>query len=302
MRYLCVVLAASMILGAGISSAQGKVEAQERFEKGVLLFKNADFEGALVEFLSAYGAKPHFAVRYNISICLYKLHRYAEAQEEMEAYLEEGGDDIPAEKRLEIEKNLAELASLVGTLEVTCNVEGALLSVDGKPAGTLPLDQPLRLNVAEYEVSVIAEGHSPYSTTVIIPGGKLKTLEVTLQPRPASSAPREKPVPAGVFWSGMTLTVALAAGAAVTGGLAAKKHDEYGRLDFDDPDWEKTQDEGRTLVLTSNVLWGATGAVAVTTLVLAFFTDFGGKKETQTTLLKIVPDLVNPGIGIAGTF
>jgi hypothetical protein len=293
-----------LVLWTGPALAVGQVEAKERFEKGVALFKNADYEGALVEFKSAYESKPHFAVRYNISICLYKLHRYAEAQEEMEAYLEEGGDGIPGEKRQEIETILVELSSLVGTLKVTSNVEGAVLEVDGEALAALPMASPCRLDVGEYEISIVAEGYEPHTTTLVIPGGKAMEISVELVALPGDGAPapKRKPVPGGVFWAGAGLSVALAAGAAVTGGLAMKKHDEYAGLDYEDAGWEKVQNEGRSLVLTSNVLWGVTGAVAVTTVVLAFFTDFTGGKEKRQAAVKLVPDLRNPGLSLVGAF
>ena len=70
---------------------ESQEEAKVRFQKGVELFKDEDFVGALVEFKAAYNAKPHFLVRYNIGMTLYNLHRYAEAFAEPAASLAEGG-------------------------------------------------------------------------------------------------------------------------------------------------------------------------------------------------------------------
>jgi tetratricopeptide (TPR) repeat protein len=75
------VLAMAVIIGfASVASAGDAMEkAKVHFEKGVELFKNDDYEAALVEFKAAYRAKPHYAVRYNIGICLYELHRSGSA-------------------------------------------------------------------------------------------------------------------------------------------------------------------------------------------------------------------------------
>ncbi|MBW2264248.1 MAG: hypothetical protein JRG91_19965, partial [Deltaproteobacteria bacterium] len=85
-RAACILVAAALVLArpcAAEETSQGAVH----FDRGVELFHNGDYEGALVEFRAAYESEPHFRVRYNIGISLYELHRYIEAKEEQESYL-----------------------------------------------------------------------------------------------------------------------------------------------------------------------------------------------------------------------
>ena len=150
-----------------------KAEAKERFDKGVALFKDGDFDAALVEFRAAYNAQPHYAVRYNIGICLHKLHRYKEAFEELEAYLLEGGDEVPEAKQAEVQGILDELRALVGMVKIKCAVEGAALLVDGEPAAkwTVVVD------VGEHEIEVRAPGYKPFMKAIEVPGGKALSIE-----------------------------------------------------------------------------------------------------------------------------
>jgi hypothetical protein len=120
-----------VLLPARPACAEEASKAKEHFDKGVLLYKNQDYDAALVEFMAAHEAKPHFAVRYNVGITPYKLHRYVEAFDELKSYLLEGGDGIEEERRVEALQIMKELRSLVGTLDVVCEVPGAVLRIDG---------------------------------------------------------------------------------------------------------------------------------------------------------------------------
>jgi hypothetical protein len=281
-------------------------KAKVHFEKGVELFKNDDYEAALVEFKAAYRAKPHYAVRYNIGICLYKLHRYGEANVELGAYLAEGGDDVPAAKKEEVESIMRDIDQLLGTLKVECDVEGATLLIDGEPRESWLL----RVDVGEHEVKVVAEGHEGFETVVEVPGGEIVKVDahlVPLEPKkdpegieekdapPSVSLPEEpvseptpgKPVDRSAFWSMFGVTGALALAAAITGGLAIAKDKEYQELTYEDGGWEAVREEGRRLTIATDVLLGMVSAAGVTTLVLAFFTDF--EREKVDVAISLAP-------------
>lgn len=154
--------------------------AKDHFDRGVELSKKGDHEGALVEFRAAYEAEPHYKVKYNIGVSLYKLNRYLESKEELETYLSEGGSEIPEETRTEIKAILFEIMTYIGTLEIVCDIDGAEVRLDGLPVGTTPLSGPLQLDVGEHEVEVEAEGYAVFSRAVSVPGGTVTQLEVTL--------------------------------------------------------------------------------------------------------------------------
>ncbi len=169
---LTAVTLALALAAPGQCPAQGKTEAKQRFQKGVKLFKKGNHEGALVEFRAAYDAQPHWKVRYNIGMTLYKLDRYVEADVELQAYLLEGGDSVPEKTLTEVQSILYEIQAYIGTVDVSCDVMGAKIYVDGVLAASYPLDQPLRLDVGEYVLELRAEGHDPMSKKVSVPGGK----------------------------------------------------------------------------------------------------------------------------------
>lgn len=274
-------LVLTFLLGAVapvVHAQDDKEIASEHFDKGILLFKNDDFAAALIEFEAAYEAMPHFTVRYNIAICLYKLKEYGKAATQIQQYLAEGEDRIPDEKRAEVEEIYAELESLVATLRVDCNVDGAQVTIDGETVGTTPMALPLKLDVGEYEVQVTAHGYEPFTTTVKLPGGEQEVITADLVATGSEDPPQSQKLAPPAFIGMASATLALVASAAIIGGVALKRSSDYKASAYDEG-WEDDQKTGRALALTADVLWGVAGAAAVTAVVLAIFTDFGSEKK-----------------------
>ncbi len=181
---LCAALLFAGTLATGVSLAKGELnaEAKKRFDKGVDLYKKDNFVGALVEFKAAYEAEPNWKVHYNVGMTLYKLNRYVEAEVVLKEYLAEGGDDVPEAKGNEIKAILYEMLDYIGQIAITCEVTGAAVMVDGKPAGTTPLPSPVRVDVGEHTVKLVAEGFEPFEVDVGVPGGKEIEVKVSLVP------------------------------------------------------------------------------------------------------------------------
>src|SRR5262245_20824847 len=93
----------------GSPSKEAQAEAAVRYKKGVDLFNESDFQAALIEFRRAYGLAPNYAVLYNIGQVYFQLQDYAHALTTLEQYLAEGGKNIAAARRSEVEKDIAKL-------------------------------------------------------------------------------------------------------------------------------------------------------------------------------------------------
>jgi hypothetical protein len=294
-----LIIIAVFLSATAVDAKDAKEEAKDHFDKGVALFKTEDFEGALVEFRAAYKAQPHYAVRYNVGITLYKLHRYGQAAHELQVYLIEGEGQIPDDKLAEVNEILAELEARVGSVDVECNVEGASVFVDGEHMDKTPIFFPLQLDVGEHEIEVRAEGYKPFNKKIDVPGGTEQTLEVELVPS-AKAEKASKKLHKGIFFGGLGVTGALALTAAITGGLALKTEKDYRELGVED-DWKPVQRKAKNLALATDVLWGMAGAAAIGTVVIAIFTDFTGgeRKEAGLTL---TPMIGTPGLTLQGSF
>src|SRR5215813_3558282 len=92
-------------------------EAGKHFQRGVDLYNDGDFRGALVEFKKAYGTWPRANVLYDIGQTEYQLLDYAGALKTMERYLAETGPSAP--HRGEVESTVEVLRGRVGRILLT---------------------------------------------------------------------------------------------------------------------------------------------------------------------------------------
>ena len=138
------------VCGAGHVRAQaepGSVEAgRDHFNRGVEYVQDGDLKGALIEFKRAYAVAANYRVLYNLGQVENELREYTEAQAYFQRYLKDGGDDIPAARRREVEALLGKLAGRIATLTIETDVPGAELFVDGVSIGKSPLSGPVRVS------------------------------------------------------------------------------------------------------------------------------------------------------------
>lgn len=158
-------------------------EARERFDHGVSLYDEGDFEAALAEFLRAYEIAPNYAVLFNIGQAQAQLRRYPEAVASFERYLEEGGDGVPARRRREVEGELARVRRLVGRILVTTDPRAeASVYVDGTEVGRIPSDEAFIVSAGQHDVEVRAEGYLAARRSVTVAGGAEVVVDASLTP------------------------------------------------------------------------------------------------------------------------
>jgi hypothetical protein len=219
-------------------------EAQRRFQRGVELYKEGDFDAAFVEFKRAYDRVPSFKILYNLGQVSYQRHDYASALRYFRQYLGEGDTAISVERQHEVAAEITKLAPRVGSVDVQTPDEGAEVLVDDVVMGTTPVGA-LIVNVGRRKVDVVARGGEHATRVVEVGGGesvRVSFPRVAPPPRVAASVPMmaapeaapasstavpllvstpPTPTPtASLPWTSWTVTGLLAAGAATTGVLA----------------------------------------------------------------------------------
>lgn len=86
-----------------VADSPERASAREHFAKGIALAKAHAYAEALAEFQHAYAAVPHFSVLYNIGQAQLALGKSAEAITTLQRYLDDGGPQIDAKRRAEVE-------------------------------------------------------------------------------------------------------------------------------------------------------------------------------------------------------
>lgn len=182
-RTLLLVVA----LAAVPAAAQSKLDdARTHFKRGSDLYDEGNFRGALIEFQRAYELAPNYKLLYNMAQVYLALQDYAQAVRTFQRYLTEGGSELAAGRREEVQKEIERLSSRVGQVVVETTA-GAEVLLDDESVGFAPLPGPLQVNVGRHRVTVTFEGKQA-SRAIDIAG--LQTLQVVV---PLERAPAPAP-------------------------------------------------------------------------------------------------------------
>jgi tetratricopeptide (TPR) repeat protein len=246
------------------------VQARKHFSQGLKLYKEGDFDAALVQFERAYAVKPNYKVLYNIAQSYFELRQYVEARDALTRYIKDGGDSIDAERRSSVENDLTELQRRIAHLKLVVNVQGASVYVDGKKVGTTPLPQAVDVSEGQRTVSVESSERGSKQRVVRVAGGEELTIEVAFDDGSKAtvsgakaSVTTETTKSGGLgtgFWITGISALALGAGAGVTGYLALKSEkdhdDQLNTVPISQSDLDDSRDQTKTLALTTDILAG----------------------------------------------
>jgi hypothetical protein len=180
MRALLRIVVACCALSS-IASADGTGrEAARHFQRGVELYNDGDFRGALVEFKRAYKLLPRASVLYDIGETEFQLQDYATSLQTMRRFLAETGPS--AAHRAEVEATIETLSNRVGRLAIGVELAACEVAVDDQPVGTTPLAEPVLVSVGARKITVACRERAVASRRVDVSAGELQRVEVAIGP------------------------------------------------------------------------------------------------------------------------
>ncbi|MBI5535379.1 MAG: PEGA domain-containing protein [Deltaproteobacteria bacterium] len=262
---------------------EAKEEAQRRFEQGKELYEENDFRGALIEFRRAYQLAPNYKLLYTIAQVYYQLQDYASSLQTFEKYLADGGREVTAARKAEVEKEIERLKTRVAKVDISTNVPGATISIDDVEVGTTPFSKPVMVSAGRRKVTASLKGKTPVTRMLDLAGGDTSRLAIELQAGDDSQAGREgneakpggassvnpihpepeKPASTGKFpWIAWGVTGLFAVGTTITGVLAlSASKDLASKRDTPNVGSDTLEDarsKTSTLALTTDILGAAT--------------------------------------------
>jgi hypothetical protein len=179
---LAMALPSSAVAGApaGVDSpsAAESRQAAEHFERGVTYYQEADYSAALVEFKRAYEIEPAWRVLFNIGQTHFQLHEYVEALGALRRFVAEGGDLIKPKRRAEVDAELADLNGRVASVTFESNLSETTISVDGQPAGVIPLSGPILVSAGIRRVTAHHTGRDPVEQRISVVGGDAMAVQL----------------------------------------------------------------------------------------------------------------------------
>lgn len=217
-------------------------EAATRFKKGLELFKDGDYQAALIEFRRANELAPNYNVLYNIGQVYFQLQDYPNALVSLERYLKEGGSAISASRRADVDRDIDKLKARVAHVEIVAAVPDAEVAIDDVVVGKTPLAKPIMVSAGRHKITLSKTGFTASTRVVEVASGDSPKVAIdpveqkvappvgpVEPPKPGPVAPPVQdnppppppaPPPRGAPIPGIVVTSLLAAGAVVTGALA----------------------------------------------------------------------------------
>ncbi len=299
-----VLVALALTLSAGVArsapsvSDDARARAITRFQRGQELYADRDFAGALSEFHKAYELAPSYRLLYDIGQVCYQMHDYVCAQQSRARYLADGGAEIPAPRRLAVERELTELQQRLGYLDLQVDVAGAEVSVDDVLAGVAPLAQPISVSAGRHRATVTAPGRVPVTRIVDVAGQDTAHVTIALV---ALRVEREPEAPATVLampvqaprasamttasWLGYGAGGVMVAGAAITGVLALDAgRDVRSKLYDDTVAAVADRSRASSLALASDAFIIGAALTLTATTVLTFVLPRSSSKKVGLTV------------------
>ena len=289
-----------------------KEEARQRYQRGLQLFNEANYEAARVEFERAYQLAPSYKILYNIGLSYGQLGDYVQAQTTLQKYLEQGGAEISEERRSEVAKELAQIRPRVARVTVKTNVPGAELLVDdicGTEAvsgnvncGVLDgTSREILINPGRRRMTLRKDGYLPETQTFSIAGSDNIDVVLTLKPLPKGYVEKKTNPYVLPMWIGWGVTAAGAITAGIAGVLTMNAADDQdaarARFGTSRQELDDAMDKTRTLATVTDVALIGTAVAAGAS---AYFTirALGWKGEASEANVQVGAG----NIRIGGTF
>jgi hypothetical protein len=294
--------------GASSPSPADKEEAAARYKRGLELYAEENYRGALIEFRKAYQLTGQYRVLYNVGQVCYQLQDYVCAVESFETYLKLGTGELTEKRTAEVMAEIAKLRPRIAKVTIESNVPGVDISIDDIPRGTTPFDA-VRLSEGSHKLVASKEGKLPITRQLDVAGAETQTIKLELMDaaggqvviRDAPAAPQSRWTT--LSYVGLGTGGALAVGAGVAGFIALSSASSLKSAQYVGPADDSAlslQRKVQTSRLAADVLAGAAILTVGATL---FFTLSHSPEESTATSSARVTVGVGPGsFSIAGAF
>lgn len=181
MKHKLILAAVLTVSAARAEEARSvaKSEASRHFQDAVKSVARGDLVAAVGEFEAAYASSPHFSVLYNIGQARWNLGQPVEAAEAFERYLGEGGEQLSASRRHEVEGLLAEIRARIGRVRIVVEAPNTTrVWLDGKLLRGEHLAQPFSLAAGLHSLLQAQGSGAVLERQVSVQAGELREIRL----------------------------------------------------------------------------------------------------------------------------
>jgi hypothetical protein len=191
------VLAVFFVVSAGPPASRAAAPAEDAealIKQGISLRRAGKDREALVLFQRALEQQPTAKALAQVGLCEHAVGLWVAAEKHLEDALRQEGDAWIRKNKAVLEGALDYVKAKLGSIEIWGTPDGAVVTVDDQPAGTLPMSRPARALEGARTVKIEASGFVADSRSVEVRRGEMSREHVALV---AVAAPPPPPPPTG---------------------------------------------------------------------------------------------------------
>jgi hypothetical protein len=206
--FLLLAVISPILLSSPAISQTDEDRALEAFDEGAAQYEAKQYLNAAKSFRIANKLNPSWKILYNIGQAEAAAKRPGLALQAFEAYLTEGGDEVPVDKQEEVLGEIERLRKIVGYLDVRAP-DGYLVVIDDEERELTPLPGPMPVAAGTtHSFRLTVDGTTVMERSVRVSGGQtiqvaVDDVEVEKDPGPGPSSstkpkaeqPAEQPAP-----------------------------------------------------------------------------------------------------------
>lgn len=162
------------------TAAQVK-KARDLWYRGVDAFRAGNYEEARIAFAECYQLMPKSDVLRNLSISEIQSGHYVSAARHLTQLLAAAPAELPSNVREEATSRLAQAEAQIGQLQISVDVAGAEISIDGNVVGRSPLPGKWYIEPGQHEIQISKAGYPVESRQVFALAGVAIPVEVSLE-------------------------------------------------------------------------------------------------------------------------
>lgn len=163
-------------------------QAKSDYEAGRILFSDQDYAGAFVKFQQAFSIAGDVRLLWNMAVCEKNLRHYANVLSLLERYQRERVANMSETHRREVDGVIRTVQTLISTVHVAVNEDGASIFVDDHLVGTTPLSGPLLIDLGRRRLRISKQGFIEQALVQDFGGGSTMTLRFSLAPKTEAAA------------------------------------------------------------------------------------------------------------------
>ena len=169
----------------GADDKELKRRKSDHYDRGVVLYEQGDYQGAIREFVTAYCDSPESSMFYNIGQAYERMLDYEKAVAYLERFILESPPEAPNRKRAEIRVDV--LRRTPARILVATSPKGADVTLSSETGVSARAransDVPIEVRKGTYTLRVVAPGHEPLEQKIVAEIGRPYSYYFQLEPK-----------------------------------------------------------------------------------------------------------------------